>query len=251
MDELERYKYNRLLVPMPEGMLVEWARECGLQRRSEVLEVACGKGWASLVLAEHLGCTVTGMDPSEAFVEEARRLALFRDQEHLVNFIQAEGGALPFDEGFFDLALSLGPYHQAELREALAELCRVVRPGGHLLLGDALRLRGELPEAVENLWVEEAERDDLRRYEDYLYFLGGKGLRVVRSQVISEETWEDFYAPQARVVWEDRQRFPEDEALQRMLDEWEEEIELFRDGGGRESVGYGVFLLRVEEGEGP
>jgi SAM-dependent methyltransferase len=103
---------------------------CG---RGRALDVGCGTG----VLASRLagaGYAMTGVDPSAGMLEVLRRRAPD------VEAVQGSGTALPFDAGAFDLVLSVATFHHiadpGDVRATLAEMVRVARPGGRILVWD-------------------------------------------------------------------------------------------------------------------
>ena len=125
----------------------------GAPRR--VLEVGCGDGWFSERVRRELGCEVVAVDQSRHMVELTRS----RGVEALVS----DAAELPFEDGSFDCAVAAWMlYHVARLEQALAELTRVLRPGGRLVavtnaddhlaeLADLLQVpRPEYPFSAEN-----------------------------------------------------------------------------------------------------
>lgn len=98
--------------------------------RGRALDAACGTGRQSATLVE-LGHEVEGFDLNETM------LAVARQRVPEARFQQATLDAIPYDDASFDVAVcSLALTHVAELHPALAELARVVRPGGHAVLSD-------------------------------------------------------------------------------------------------------------------
>ena len=96
-----------------------------------VLDVACGEGYGSALLARH-AARVTGVDISEEAVAHARKA-----YEALgnVEFACAPCTRLPLDDASIDLAVSFETIeHIAEQAEFLDELARVLAPGGVLVL---------------------------------------------------------------------------------------------------------------------
>ncbi|HZA26131.1 MAG TPA: class I SAM-dependent methyltransferase [Actinomycetota bacterium] len=104
-----------------------------------VLEVGCGPGHLSILLARRHGLDVTGLDLDEAMIERARTNAYrpghggFRRPTFLVGDVASLG----FPDGSFDLVLStLSMHHWADPAAGLAEIGRVLRPNGRALIWD-------------------------------------------------------------------------------------------------------------------
>jgi ubiquinone/menaquinone biosynthesis C-methylase UbiE len=103
-----------------------------------VLDLGCGTGVATRAVARRLGTTgtVTGIDPTPAFVARAEGIA---QAEGIVNvtFAVGDGRSLRFQGGQFDTAIAITVLsHLPERERVLAELVRVVRPGGRILVMD-------------------------------------------------------------------------------------------------------------------
>jgi SAM-dependent methyltransferase len=95
-------------------------------RPIRVLEVGPGQGWMSERIQLELGANVLAVDQSEHMVQLTRE----RGVEALVGDVRE----LPVEDGAFDCAVAAWMlYHVREIDEALAELARVLRPGGRLV----------------------------------------------------------------------------------------------------------------------
>jgi SAM-dependent methyltransferase len=91
-----------------------------------VLEVGCGPGELAERIQQELRCTVRAVDISERMVELARG----RGVDANVGDVQS----LPFEDASFDCAVAAWMlYHVPDLDRGLAELARVLRPGGRLV----------------------------------------------------------------------------------------------------------------------
>jgi len=100
---------------------------------SKILDVGCGTG----VLAErllHEGYDVTGADPFAAMLEHMKA----RDPR--LKTVHAPGQSLPFDDGTFDFTYCVAVMHHVaepkDVHDTLVEMCRVTKPGGHVLVWD-------------------------------------------------------------------------------------------------------------------
>jgi ubiquinone/menaquinone biosynthesis C-methylase UbiE len=104
---------------------------------SSVLDVGCGTGEACIELAGIVGSEggVVGVDPSETMIGAARRAA--DAAKRAIDLRVASIYALPFPDGTFDAVRSERVFQHLEDPEAgLAEMIRVTRPGGRLLVAD-------------------------------------------------------------------------------------------------------------------
>ena len=105
--------------------------ETSLTEGSRVLDVACGTGDLSLVLARAGKAEVVGLDFCRPMLEIARRKAA--DDSRTVPFVEGDALRLPFADETFDAAtIAFGLRNLAGVGEGLKELRRVLRRGGRL-----------------------------------------------------------------------------------------------------------------------
>jgi ubiquinone/menaquinone biosynthesis C-methylase UbiE len=90
------------------------------------LDVGCGTGNSTVALRP-FAREVIGLDPSSFMLAQARRM-------DGVSYRKGHAEALPFGPGEFDLITVATAYHWFDQEAFLAEACRVLRPGGWLLL---------------------------------------------------------------------------------------------------------------------
>lgn len=153
--------------------VIDWASIAGAE---DVLDVGCGTGTLAVAVARAApGVRVTGLDADASILARARRRAA--DAALEISFDEGMSTELPYADGRFDLVLSTLFFHHLEddaKRRTAAELMRVIRPGGRLVVGDVgppqdpvmriavgvtvqlvdgvgptrLNVRGELPEVL-------------------------------------------------------------------------------------------------------
>jgi ubiquinone/menaquinone biosynthesis C-methylase UbiE len=127
----------------------------GIRTGDRVLDVGCGTGDLAIAAARRAGqgATVVGIDASPEMVEVAREKA--RKARRAVRFQVEAVEALTFDNGSFDVVLSSLMMHHlpADLKlRALAEIRRVLRPGGRLVIID-LQATARSPRLWEPGWM--------------------------------------------------------------------------------------------------
>jgi SAM-dependent methyltransferase len=116
--------------------VIAFLERAGVEIHGRVLDAGCGGGGMPLSLAEHAD-EVVGIDPIDRFSDAGVRLARERGLTRL-HFLQADGMALPFASGVFDLVLSHAVIeHVADAPLYLRECRRVLTPGGRVFLSTA------------------------------------------------------------------------------------------------------------------
>jgi ubiquinone/menaquinone biosynthesis C-methylase UbiE len=115
-----------------------------------VLDVACGAAHASEVVAPHVR-QVVGVDLTASLLDlGARRLA----EAGVANVLLQEGNAqsLPFVDDAFDLVYCLNSLHHiGDPERAIAEIVRVCRPSGRVVLSDLLAPSARVRDAFDDL----------------------------------------------------------------------------------------------------
>ena len=102
-------------------------------RETQIVDIACGPGTTALPLAPQVA-SVTCVDFSAAMLDELRAKAKLQGATNIVT-CEADGQALPFDSGSFDVAISMfGLMFFPDREKGLSEMHRVLKPGGQALL---------------------------------------------------------------------------------------------------------------------
>ncbi len=133
--------YDAMNRVMTAGLDRVWRRltvEAVVQPGDRVLDACCGTGDLALA-AEREGGVVTGLDFSPRMLERARK------KSETVTWVEGDLLALPFGDDSFDAAtVGFGVRNVSDLDAALAELRRVLRPGGRLAILEITQPRGIL-----------------------------------------------------------------------------------------------------------
>jgi demethylmenaquinone methyltransferase / 2-methoxy-6-polyprenyl-1,4-benzoquinol methylase len=126
---------------MTVGLDRRWRRlaaRAAVRPGDRVLDACCGTGDLA-VEAVRLGGAVTGLDFSPRMLERARRKA------PSVEWVQGDLLELPFEDGSFESAtVGFGVRNVADLERGIAELGRVLVPGGRLAILEITQPRGVL-----------------------------------------------------------------------------------------------------------
>ncbi len=127
------------------------ARLDGLQP-SNVLDLGCGTGQLTLRLAEQFpDANIVGADLSNGMLERAAaRLDAEGDSSPLHGFVRADAQRLPLVSGSFDIVTCTESFHwYSDQAAAVAELSRLIRPGGRLVIASIATVTGFADDAIE------------------------------------------------------------------------------------------------------
>ncbi len=111
-------------------------RLAGDLRGRAVLDVGCGDGTLTLVFARAGATPVAGCDIDPRMVSHAVGRAT-QQQQQAVHYAVADAFRLPFADGSFDVVTVVTVLaFIADAEGAVREMARVLRPGGHLIIGE-------------------------------------------------------------------------------------------------------------------
>jgi arsenite methyltransferase len=146
------------LAAVPFGA-VEWSLSVGnpvryafLQPGETVLDIGSGGGIDTILAAQRVGPEgkAIGLDILEEMCERGRRHATEAGVEGWTEFVPGEMEDIPLPDESIDVVISNGVLNlSARKSRALAEMFRLLRPGGRICMAD-LTVEGELPPEVAN-----------------------------------------------------------------------------------------------------
>lgn len=132
-------KYDLLNHLLSMGIDKSWRRKAMREleggRRGTVLDIACGTGDFSIEALRHGVERVVGADISENMLAVAREKAREKGLEDRLEFRYGDSENLDFEDGTFDaVTVAFGVRNFEHLERGLAEMCRVLRPGGKVVV---------------------------------------------------------------------------------------------------------------------
>lgn len=154
-------RYDLLNRVMTMGIDRRWRRaavratEIGPGR--EALDVCCGTGDLTFLLARTGAARVTGIDFSANMLHQARLRVAKEDASVTarVEFIEGDALNLPFEDASFDaVTVGFGVRNVEDLQRAFEEFNRVVRPGGKVVCLEITRPRRALARIFYELWFD-------------------------------------------------------------------------------------------------
>jgi demethylmenaquinone methyltransferase / 2-methoxy-6-polyprenyl-1,4-benzoquinol methylase len=151
--------YDLMNSAMTAGLHHRWreraADQAGVGAKSDALDICCGTGDLALELRRRIGPDgrVVGSDFSEQMLELARRKSAERGLP--VEFGWADALDLPYGDASFDaVTIGFGARNLADLQRGLAEMARVLRPGGRLVILEITRPEREPLATFYSIWFD-------------------------------------------------------------------------------------------------
>ena len=157
-----------------------------------VLDVGCGTGGASRLLAAEFGCAVTGLDLTPTFVEVATWLSRATGLDEHTRFLCADAARVPLPDASVDLVwCQHALMNMPDAAAVLAEWRRLLVPGGRVLLHEVMAGDSAEPLALPVPWARDAATSHLRPREalEALLAAGGFIPETVRDVTAAALDW--------------------------------------------------------------
>jgi len=210
---------------------------------ARILDVGCGPGRQTLVLARGSEAHVVAIDLLLPFLDVLRKRADGAGLSERIETHQMSMSDMSFEDACFDLIWSEGAIYNMGFENGLRAWRRLLRPGGHVVVTEACFLVADPPEAVRRFWAE--DYPGMLDIEGCLSATGRAGYRVIEHRVLPESAWwDDYYDPLMARSEALRGRYADDPAALAHIDRGVFECDLYRRHS--DSYGYVFYVLAAD-----
>jgi SAM-dependent methyltransferase len=199
----------------------------GIGPHSRVLDVGCGTGMQTRVLARNSPAPFLAVDNHPPFVEEANRQAREQGLDGRINTLVGDMHRLDFAPGSFDLIWCEGAIYVVGFEAGLRAWRPLLAPGGHLAVTEVCWSRPDPPAECADFWAREypAIRDTRGR----LMTINECGYDLVGHFALPASAWwDDYYRPLEQHVTRFRTRHRDEADAAELADQIQREIDMWR-----------------------
>jgi ubiquinone/menaquinone biosynthesis C-methylase UbiE len=211
-----------------------------LPERPAILDIGCGTGAQTLILAEQTRGYITAVDFHPPYLEILKKRAKTRGLDPYITTMEADMNELAFPNESFDLIWSEGAIYIMGFANALQKLTPMLKPGCCMMMSEIVYFCDDCPEELTTFFKQECP--DMMNIKQNLRMIESTGYRVIDHFSLPEQTWWDSYYTHL----DQRVKLFENQALsdeqRSFLELTRQEIDLFRRFGTM--YGYEYFIVQ-------
>lgn len=205
-----------------------------------ILDIGCGPGVQTVDLLKISGGRVLALDFLPLMLGRTQTNAETANVSERLEVIEQDMTQMAFPASSFDVVWSEGAIYNLGFENGLASVKNFVKPGGYVAVSEAVWLKGDPPAPVANFWEAYPEIDTI---ENKLAVIDRLGYKQTGHFVLPETTWTaEYYDPMEKLVAKKRTEWAGNPEALAVLEEAQQEIEVFRKYSSYYS--YGFFVMR-------
>ena len=214
-----------------------------LTSTSRILDLGCGTGAQTLVLARFTPASIVAVDNHVPYVTLLNEKASESGIADRVTAYQGDMGALPFEKESFDLIWCEGAIYNIGVVPALDEWQRLLRSGGYIVFTEVCLNTSNPPDECRLFWAEEYPA--IRQKDQLIDDIATCGYKVIdHFPLTKSDWWDEYYRPLQANVDSFRASHVGDIDVQELCEQCEREIDVWLKFS--EYYDYEFFVLKEE-----
>ena len=213
----------------------------GLPEHPEILDVGCGTGRQTLVLAKFSTGNITALDNHAPFIDKLKRNARRAGYAERIQCVVGDMNSMNFPKRSFDVIWSEGAVFAIGFENALKAWRQLLRPKGYLAISELVWFKKRAPKEVEDFFVR--EYPDMKHYKDIYPVTESAGYKMIDYFPLPGKSWwTDYYTPAEVKLAEMRRKYRNNKKAQAIFDSFQLEIDMHRKYS--DYYGYGFYIMQ-------
>ncbi|KJG01085.1 MerR family transcriptional regulator [Photobacterium angustum] len=175
-------------------------------KSGEVLDIGCGKGVITTLLAKHGDFHITALDNDEYNLSCLNEAAIENKLEHRITTVCASMTTMPFEGQCFDMLWAEGSAYIMGVEQALKQWKPFIKAHGYLVISDLVWLADNPSQEAVDFWQQ--NYPDMTTSEQRVKQMQQAGFEVIKHFTQSDQSWTNYLAPlQNKIAQWDNQHF--------------------------------------------
>jgi len=213
-----------------------------LRSGAQILDVGCGPGRQTLLLARETGYDITAVDTHQPFLDELNERAAAANVSDIIHAVNCPMEAMEFEDERFDIIWSEGAIYIMGFRDGLVAWRRFLRPGGFIAVTELTWLTDSPPEEARLFWADDYPA--MSTVDSNLNMIRESGYELISHFTLPEsDWWTDYYRPLEKRIEALRPLYSNDRQALDAFEATEMEMDIYRKYSA--SFGYVFYVMKA------
>ena len=218
-----------------------FAKLAGLPGHPEILDVGCGTGMQTLVLAKLSTGNITALDNHEPFIKKLNHDAKKLGYAERVHCVVGDMNSMNFPRRSFDAIWCEGAVFAIGLENALKAWRQLLRPQGYLVVSELVWFKKRAPQEVKDFFAR--VYPDIKHYKDIYPIIESSGYKMIDYFPLTGKSWwTHYYTPMEKKLVAMRRKYRNNKKAQEIFDSFQLEIDMHRKYS--QYYGYGFYIMQ-------
>ena len=215
----------------------------GLPEHPNILDVGCGTGGQTLVLAKLSAGNITALDNHKPFIDKLKRDARRAGYAERVHCVVGDMNSMNFPKGSFDAIWCEGAAFVMGLSNALKAWRPLLRPKGYLAVSELVWFKKRAPKEIKGFFAQ--VYPDIKHYKDIYPVIESSRYKMIDYFPLPGESWwTHYYTPVEKKLVAMRRKYQGNKDAQAIFDSFQLEIDMHRKYS--DYYGYGFYITQKD-----
>ncbi len=211
------------------------------ERKASVLDIGCGTGVQSLVLAENINGEISVLDNYQPFLDVIKEKASKTKLNAQIECLCRDMNELDFDSSSLDLIWAEGSIYIIGFEKGLEKVFPLLKSGGYAVFSDMNYRKANPPKEVVDLFLEECP--NMMAVKQNIQMIHQSDYELVDYFLLEQNAhWEPYYKPLEKRLVVFRGKYEGEEKAMELIESIQHEIDLYKKYS--DYYGYTFYIMR-------